>query len=200
MAGFGITRPGDGVVEHPALWLELAEGEIEIGRVVLAANVLGQPNRRDRIEIGFRDIAIVAEPDLGTTGQALRLDSLLAPLGLMGRKGDADCVDSVVLDGVEHHAAPPAADIEEGHTRFEAELAADEIELRILCGLEGGVGGRKDRACVGHRRSEDPPVEAVRDVVMVLDGVGVTALGVPRTAELTLLGRRGRALERRGKE
>ena len=43
-----------------------------------------------------------------------------------------------------------------------------------------GIGVRVARAGVGHRRAEDPFVERVRDVVMVMDSLGIAGLAVPQ--------------------
>ena len=48
------------------------------------ADVLGQPDRRHRVEAGLGDVAVVAVPDLGEVGQALVGDRLLRPRRLLG--------------------------------------------------------------------------------------------------------------------
>ena len=195
-----VVRAGDGVVEQTALGAQLAVEEGEVGRVVGASDVLGQPDRRDRVEAGLGHVAVVAEADLRLAGEPGLLDGLLAVRGLLLGEGHADRLDAVVLDGVHDHAAPAAADVEQPHARLEPELAADEVELLLLGRLEGRVGGREHGAGVGHRRAEHPRVEAVADVVVVVDGVGVAVLGVPAAVEGALLRRRGRAVDGLGRE
>ena len=46
--------------------------------------------------------------------------------------GDADGLDPVVQGGVQHHAAPATADVEEAHAQLEPQLAADQL---VLVGL-----------------------------------------------------------------
>src|SRR5205814_7626937 len=71
-------------------------------------------------------------------------------------------------------------DVEQAHAGLEAQLARDQVELLLLGLLETRVGLREDRARIGHRRTENHLVEAVRHVVVVVDGVGVAGLRVPQ--------------------
>ena len=86
---------------------------------------------------------------------------------------------AVVLRGVPDHAGPAAADVELPHAGLQVVLAADQVVLERLRLLERRVLGREARARVGHRRAEDHLVEPVRHVVVVVDRLGVAALGVP---------------------
>ena len=77
---------------------------------------------------------------------------------------------AVVAGGVERHAAPAAADVEQPHARLEAELAADQLVL-VGLGLLERVGRVVEHgARVGHARAQHHPVEVVGDVVVVADG------------------------------
>src|ERR687898_653737 len=90
---------------------------------------------------------------------------------------------SVVLGGVEHHAAPAATHIEQAHPRPQVELAADElvfVGLRLLQHVGGFV---EHRARVGEARAEHEPVEGVGYVVVVADRRRVAGPAVPAAAQ-----------------
>src|SRR3954452_10652723 len=46
-----VVRPGDRVVKHPPAGPQLGAQEAEVGRVVRDPDVLGQPDRADRVEV-----------------------------------------------------------------------------------------------------------------------------------------------------
>ena len=76
---------------------------------------------------------------LGEVVEPLLLDLLLRPLGLLPRQGHAERADAVLPGGVADHAAPAAADVEQSLAGLEVELAGDQVVLRELRLLEGGV-------------------------------------------------------------
>ena len=100
-------------------------------------------------------------------------------VGLLGGQRDADDVGAVPLRGVQREAAPAAADVQQPHPGRQAELAADEVELGLLGGVQPGVLVGPDGAGVDQRGSEDQRVEVVADVVVVGDRGGVPVAGVP---------------------
>ncbi len=126
-----------------------------------------------------RDVAVVAVPHLGEVGQALLGDGVLRPRRLLLGQRDADGLDAVPR-GVAHHAAPAAADVEQPVARLQPQLLEHQPVLVLLRLFQRRVGDRVARAGVGHRRAEHPLVERVRDVVVVVDGLGVTGLAVPQ--------------------
>ena len=197
----GVVGPGDAVVEQAPARDQLVPHEREVRRVVADADVLGEPDRAHRVEPGVAHVAVVAEPDLRRGIEALPLDRLLGPGGLLPRQRHADHLDAVVLGRVPDHPAPAGPDVEQPHARLEAELAGDQVVLRELRLLQRGLLGREAGAGVGHRRPEDHLVEPVRDVVVVVDRPGVAAPGVPEALDepaplgQRLLRRRGRRLE-----
>ena len=109
--------------------------------------------------------------------------ALPAHAACCSRERDAERGDAVVLDGVPHHPAPAAADVEQAHARPEVELAADQVVLGRLRLLEAGVRGRVAGAGVGHRRPEHHLVERVGHVVVVGDRLGVARAGVPQPVD-----------------
>src|SRR5665213_4632804 len=70
---------------------------------------------------------------------------------------------------MDREAAPPAADIQDAHSRLQRELARDEIELRSLGLLQRLCAAREDRAAIGHRLVEEEREELVTDIVVVAD-------------------------------
>ena len=163
----------------------------EVGLELGPPDVLGQPDRGDGVEALLGDVAVVAVADLDEVGEAPARDLLLGPQRLVAREGHAEGLHAVVLGGVHRHLAPPAADVEQAHAGPQRELVGHQVVLGELRLLEGGGLARVGRAGVGHRRAEDQLVEAVRDVVVVRDGLGVAGLRVHPAGLPVLLGRRG---------
>jgi hypothetical protein len=94
---------------------------------------------------------------------------------------------------MQRQAPPAAADVEQPHTGAQPELAADEVQLGLLGGVEAVPDVVPDSAGVDHRRAEDEGVEVVADVVVRGHGGGVTGAGVPPApTEVDLLHRRWR--------
>ena len=114
-----VVGPGDAVVEQQRAGAHLRLQEAEVRRVVVHADVLGQPDRRHRVEAGLGDVAVVAVTHLGEVGQALLGDGLLRPRRLLLGQRDADRLDAVA-GRVAHHAAPAAADVEQPVARLAA--------------------------------------------------------------------------------
>ena len=85
LTGDVVLGPGDAVVQQPAARTQLVLQEFEVGRVVLHADVFGQPDRGDRVESGLRYVPVVQVPDLGEMLQSFVDDGLLAPFGLLPR-------------------------------------------------------------------------------------------------------------------
>jgi hypothetical protein len=79
--------------------------------------------------------------------------------------------------GVTDERAPAAADVEQGFSRLEPQLAADHVELVSLRGGEIVVPVFKIGAGVNHLRIEKEFVKAVRDVVVIVDVGLVGRLG-----------------------
>ena len=77
-----VGRPGDAVVEQTGTGARTRGEEGEVRRQVVLADVLGQPDRRDRVEVSFGHVAVVAEPDLGQVAEAFGRYGLLRPLRL----------------------------------------------------------------------------------------------------------------------
>ena len=158
---------------------QLAVQEGEVAGQLGLADVLGEPDRADRVEAVLGDVPVVHVPDLGQAGQARFLDGPLGPAGLLGRQGDAEGADPVLPRGVHHHTSPAAADVEQPHPRLQRQLPRDQVELVRLRLLQGRVRGRVARAGVGHGGAEHPLVERVGHVVVMRDRGRVAATRVP---------------------
>ena len=169
-----VVGPGDAVVEQQPARAQPGLQEAEVRRIVAHADVLEQPDRRHRIEVALGDVAVVAVAHLGQVAQSLVGDRLLRPRRLLPRQRHADGLDPAA-GGVAHHAAPPASDVEQPVARLQPQLLEHQPVLVLLRLLERGVGVGIARAGVGHRRPEHPLVEGVRDVVVVVDRLGVAA-------------------------
>src|SRR4029077_2371860 len=125
----GVVGAGDAVIQHPAALLQLAVEELEVAGDIGLADVLGDADRADRVEVGLGDIAVVHVADLGQVLKAFALDGRLRPGRLLRGQGYAERLDALVLGSVPDHAAPAAADVEQAHARLEGDLAGDQVVL-----------------------------------------------------------------------
>ena len=135
-----------------------------------AADVLVHADAGDLVERPVAELAVVQHADLDPVGQARRprTRSRASAACALGER-HADAAHAVVLGGVDQQRAPAAADVEQP-----------------LAGLRAAACGRSARACaparpratrrvgevrarVDHARAEQQLVEAVGDVVVVLD-------------------------------
>ena len=174
-----VLGPGDAVVEQQCAVAHLGLEEAEVRRIVLYANVFGQPDGGDRVEAALPDVAVVGVTYLGQIGEALFGDRLLRPGGLLLGQRDADGLHPVPR-GVAHHAAPAAPDVEQPVAFLEPQLLEHQPVLVLLRLFQRGVGVSVARAGVRHRRAEHPFVERVGNVVVMVDGFGVTGATVPQ--------------------
>ena len=156
----------------------------EVGLHALGADVLEHADAGDGVERAVVDLPVVLEADLDAVGQPVGLDAGPGPLGLGGRDGHAHHLHPVVSGGVAGHGTPPAAHVQQALAGTEAELAADQVVLGGLGLGQVGVRWVEQGARVGHGPAEHQLVEAVGDVVVVADRLGVAADGVQADAAL----------------
>ena len=154
----------------PMVWMnadaagrQAAHRLLHVGAVVLGTDVLHEADRDHRV-VAARGVAVVVEADVD--GQVPVV--LLRPRHLLARHGVADDVGAVLLGGERREAGPAAAEVQHAHPRAQADLAADQIQLGLLGGVQGvgafvSVGARVDHARVEHRL-----VQIVADVVVLL--------------------------------
>ena len=167
------------------------------------ADVLGHPDRRDRVELLAADVAVVLQPDLDPIGHARPRPpargrgSAWASLIVMPTTVTSKCVAAWIT--IEPHPHPTSS------SRPPVISSSPSLrQIRSCFGRLGGVevGRVVDEAGtrVRHRRAEHQPVEVVADVVVVLDRGGVAprrvAPAVQRGLRAAAAGAAGRA--RRG--
>ena len=156
-AASGRGGPADAVVEQPAPGHEQLVEPLEVRLELGEADVLEHPDRADRVVRAVVDVAVVLQPDLDRSGEPGLGDPLLRELGLAPRDRDADGAHAVVARRVHDHPAPTAADVEQAHARLERELAADQLVLRGLRGVEPDVAAtptpRTSTSSTGRARS-----------------------------------------------
>ena len=147
----GTADRGNGMVEHPT---SVAEQAVQLGEVaahVLCADVLGHPDRRDRVEWAVVHLPVVLEADLDPVVETRLGDTLPSERGLFGADRDADDIDVVMGGRVECHRPPAASHVEQTRSGVcrgiperrlrQAELSADQLVLRSLGVGEADVGG-----------------------------------------------------------
>ena len=181
--GLVVVGAGDAVIQQPSLRLELPEQERKIRGQLCLADVLGQPDRADRVELGLGHVTVIQVADLGQVGEAFSLDRLLGPQRLLLGQRDPEGPHPVLAGRMPDHATPAAADVEQPHALAQPELPRDQVVLVELRLFQRGVLGRVAGAGVGHGRAEHPLVERVGHVVVVRDRAGVAALGVPSASQ-----------------
>src|SRR5258708_12650184 len=81
--GPAVVRPGDAVIQQPAARVELAVEETEVTGKLRLADVLGQPDRADRVEAGLGDLAVVQMPNLAQPLKPPLLNPPLSPSCLL---------------------------------------------------------------------------------------------------------------------
>ncbi len=93
------------------------------------------------------------------------------------------------MDG---EAAPAASDVEHSLAGPQAQLLADQLELRFLGLLERAGTAREVGAAIGHRPIKEQREELVARVVVVADGAPISVDRVPLAAQAQLGLRRPR--------
>ena len=161
---------------------QLVAQEREVRRVVAHADVLGEPDRADRVEagLGARRGSRRSGPR-PTSSRPSRLIGVLRP----ARPAPATASRRWPRRRSAWRRAAPCRP-----SRSRRRAAACRAAGRA-CGRRGRTSPpapppgsrprREARAGVGHRRAEHQLVEPVGHVVVVVDRLGVAALGVPRS-------------------
>ena len=103
---------------------------------------------------------------------------------------DADRVDPMAGRGVDHEAAPTAADVEHALALAQPELLADELELGLLGLRERLRPARPVGTRIRHRLVEEQGEEVVADVVVVANRPPIARDRVALAAQPELRGRR----------
>ncbi len=135
--GVGMAQPGDRVVEQPAARPEQVGEGARVGVDLHRADVLGHPDRGDRVEALAREVAVVHHADLDLVADARLLGAPPRLLGLRLGEGDADHVGAVLLGAARIAMLPqpqPTSSIRS--PGLQRQLARDHVELRLLGLLE----------------------------------------------------------------
>ncbi len=122
--------------------------------------MLEHADREDRIE-RFVQFAVVLQTDLDRQTGA----QFARELGLLLRNGHANATDTVALGGELQGFAPATTDIQHTLPRAQAQLAADQVKLGFLRGVEI-VGIAPVAAAVHQALTEHGLVEIVAEVVV----------------------------------
>jgi hypothetical protein len=182
------------VIQQAAAGAEERVEGLEVPVLAGPTHVLEHADARDGVEpvrlVG--QLPVVLQADLHSTGQSGVGHPLASQLPLGAGDRDPQPLDLVLGGGMEEHAAPATTDVEEAHPGTESELAADQVVLGLLGGLEAVVEAFEPGARVRHRLAEHQAVEVVADVVVVADRRRVSPERVPDSDGQHLLGRRRR--------
>ena len=157
------------MVEEEAAGSQQLRELLGVAAELVDADVLDHADAGDLVVRAVVDLAVVGDADLDPVAEPGVAHALAGDLGLRLGQRDADAAHAVVLGGVQEQRPPAAADVEQALARLEPQLAADDLELALLRGLERLVGRREVRARVDEARPEEAAVERVRDVVVVVD-------------------------------
>src|SRR5699024_7858495 len=188
---------GDAVVQHPTTLAQPAVHQLEELLVLAAPHVLEHADRRDGVEAGLGDVAVVHQPDLRELLQALLADLLIPPRDLLFRQRHADGLHPTG-GGVAHHPAPAAADVQQAVALGKPQLVEDQAVLILLRPVERLLRGRALRphtliptlrgirlisrvvgAGIGHGVAEEELVEVIAHVVVALHDLLIPLPGVP---------------------
>ncbi len=148
------------------------------------------PIERDRVEAlpAGAEVAVVGEADLHAVLEARLRHAPAGELGLVGGERDPHGADAVAGGGVQHEAAPAAADVEQALALPQPELRADQLALGQLGVLQRRGAAREERAGVGHRGVEEQLEEVVGDVVVVAHRARVARAAVAGAPRAQLAG------------
>src|SRR5215472_9639740 len=123
-------------------------------------------NADDFVELPL-EAAVVFQQQLDTTGCQIRLRNPFGGVLILRRangcRGDAR---PEIPRGIDGEGAPAAADFQDAVAGFDSQLAADEIELLLLSGVERIFAAAEICAGIEHLRIEEKAVKAVSHVVM----------------------------------
>ncbi len=155
--------------QHDAVVGQRLVGHREEVVPAVLAEVLEGTDRHDAVDGLVELLPTLQQHALAPRALVLGEDALDVRL-LVLAEGESDDVDVVLLDGPQHRRAPPAAaDVEQGHARFEAQLAQRQVDLGELSFLQRHVVALEVGAAVGLGGVEEETEEFVRQVVVGLD-------------------------------
>ena len=137
-----VVRAGDAVVQQPAARARACRaGTRSTPGSCRTPMCSVRPIELTASKLALGHVAVVEVPDLGQVVEALALDRLLRPRGLLARTASRRAPYAVLAGGVADHAAPAAADVEQPLPGLQVELAGDQVVLERLRLLQRGVLG-----------------------------------------------------------
>ncbi|OIQ88743.1 hypothetical protein GALL_293990 [mine drainage metagenome] len=160
MVGGDVTA--DGVQQEQTVIFKDPLDSIKIGTVIFLPDMLEHTYRYNLVELPV-DVAIVLELEAHWQADA----TLLGKFQLFVRDRDADHLDPVAFGGKAGQSTPAAANLQQALSRFEFELAANQVELVVL-GVFKIVGMRPVAAGVAHAAVQHSLEHVVADVVVAL--------------------------------
>ncbi|BAK11154.1 hypothetical protein PAJ_1074 [Pantoea ananatis AJ13355] len=114
-----------------SVWLEVAIDRGKVGWVVFRPHVFEHPHRDDAVKLLIQ-IAIILKQDSDIQPFAALLRQLL----LFCRDRHALYADAIVSCCISRQTAPATANIQQGHTGFQLQLATDHVQFGFLCRLK----------------------------------------------------------------
>ena len=158
-----VVRNGDRLDDGDAILGEEAIDRLEVPGEIAVAHRLQHLDRHDPIvRRPLRgQVPVVDEADLHPVREALPLDPLPGPEGLLGREGDTRDTRPELPGGETGERAPAAADLEDVVARADPRLRRDPPELAPLGLLERFASRLEERTGVRHGRVEEEAVEVV---------------------------------------
>ena len=124
------------------------------------------------------EVAVILQTNFDSVAQTALGGARSDELMLLGRQRDTGGAHAVAVCRMQDQRSPAAADIEQTHARFDAKLAADQIQLCGLRIMQGLARVGEIRRGVSHVVVEQQSVEIVGQVVVMGDGRPVAATGV----------------------
>ncbi len=182
VGGARLGAAADGVDQGHAVLGEQPLHLLEILQEERRADMLEHAHRDDPVE-GATHIAEVGEAEADPVLEPRVLRPALGHRQLLLRQGHAEHLDAVVGPEIEPQAPPAAADVEHLHPRLQPELGRDVQLLGVLGLLQGHAGPREVGAGILQVAVEEPAIEVLGEVVVVVDvaprGVAVVPLLQP---------------------
>mmetsp|Transcript_56158 Transcript_56158/g.159858 ORF Transcript_56158/g.159858 Transcript_56158/m.159858 type:complete len:425 (+) Transcript_56158:286-1560(+) len=170
---FGAPLKADRVQEHNAIVGETIETLVEIGAIVIPADVLEHTDGIDPIELPF-DQPVVLQPVFHVRVREV----ILGELQLVLRERAPVHVHAILGGQVVRERAVATAYLQHAHAWPQVQLLGDEIHLGPLCLVQRHLGPVKVGAGVLHGRPQHAPVHLGAAPVVVGGDVALRAPAV----------------------
>ena len=135
----------------------------------------------DAVELAVH-VPVVGQQNLAAIGQPGSSDAFPGEFVLVAGKRDAGAVGSGSFGGAQDQRAPAAADVEQALVRLQVVLAQHVVQLLNLRFFQAVRMVLEVGARINHVLVQPKPVEIVRNVVVVGDGLGIHLPRVVRAA------------------